>query len=101
MSSVLEKIQAIEKIGARDEIDQTLRKWIQIHLQKYEQQIENVQNELLPFEKQFGMSSAMGYEKYEAGTLGDDADVMDWMGVYDNFRLYQERIEMLRSVVEE
>ncbi len=43
----------------------------------------------------------MGYEKYEAGTLGDDADVMDWMGVYDNFRLYQVRIEMLRSVVEE
>lgn len=100
MSSILEKIQAIEKIGAGDQIDQTLQKWIQIHLQQFEQQIDDIKKELLPFEKQFDMSSAKGYEQYESGVLGDDADVMDWMGIYDNYRLCQERIEMLRSVVE-
>ncbi len=100
MSSVLEKIQAIESIGAGDQIDHTLRKWIQIHLQKYEQQIRDIQAELLPFEKQFGMSSELGYQQYETGVLGDGSDVMDWMGIYDNLMLYQERAEMLRSVVE-
>ena len=100
MSSVLEKIQAIEKIGASDQIDQTLQKWIHIHLQKYERQIEGIQKDLLPFEKQFGMSSEKGHVQYEAGLLGDDSDAMDWMGLYDNLLLFQERAKMLRSVID-
>jgi len=98
MSSLLEKIEAIEKIGAGEQVDQTLQKWIHLHLQKYEHQISEIQTELAPYEKQFGMPSEEGYKQYDAGNLGDNADVVEWMGLYDNVLLYQERIETLRAV---
>jgi hypothetical protein len=100
MSRLLEKVEAIEKIGAAELVDQTLDKWIYFQLQKYEQQIIEMQTELGAFEKQFGMTSAEGYRQYESGLLGDGADVMDWMGLYDNVLLCRERIETLQSVVE-
>ena len=32
-----------------------------------------------------------------AGELGDSADVMEWMGFYDDVLLYQERLATLRA----
>jgi hypothetical protein len=41
----------MEKVRAGALLDQTLQKLIYLHLQKYEQQLEEVQKELEPFEK--------------------------------------------------
>ncbi|MCZ6633270.1 MAG: hypothetical protein O7G87_07685 [bacterium] len=57
MSTLIEKIEAMEKIGAGDLADQALHKLIHLHLQKYEKQNEEIQKELKPFERQYGMSS--------------------------------------------
>ena len=100
MSSLIEKIEAIEKIGVGEQLNHTLRKWIHLQVQKYAKQMVEIQKELALFEKKFGMTSEDGRLQYEAGILGDDADVMEWMGLYDNMCLYQERQRTLRAVIE-
>ena len=46
--------------------------------------IEKLRKELLPFEKRFQMTSAEAWEKYNNGLLGDDIDIMEWMGLYES-----------------
>ena len=86
MSSLLEKVEAMEKVGAGDLADQALRKLIHLHLQKYEKQTEEMQRELKPFERQYGMSSEKCYRRFTAGELGDAADIVEWMGLYGNLQ---------------
>lgn len=39
-------------------------------------------NELSAYEERFAMSSAHFFEKYQAGEMGDDADVFEWQVLY-------------------
>lgn len=100
MSTLLEKVEAIEKAGAGELAEQALRKLMHLHLQKYEKELTAVRQELEPFEKQYDMSSEECHRQFIKGTLGDSAEVMEWMGLYDNALLYQERIETLRAAAE-
>ena len=101
MSTLIEKIEAMEKIGAADLADQALHKLIHLHLQKYEKQNEEIQKELKPFERQYGMSSEECHRQFTAGNLDDTADFMEWMGLYDDVLLYRDRMKALRSVIEQ
>jgi len=101
MRALQRKVEAMEKISAGALADQVLRKLIRLHLQKYEKQLAEVQRELEPFETQYGMSSEACYRRFVAGEMGDAADIMDWIGLYDNVLLYRERIETLRQAAEE
>jgi hypothetical protein len=100
MNTLQKRVEVIEKIGAGAWADQTLRKLIHLHLQKYERQLEEVQKELEPFERQYGLSSDECHRRFMAGELGDAPDIVEWMGLYDNALLYRERIETLRSAAE-
>lgn len=100
MSALQRKVEAMEKIGAGALADQALQKLIRLHVQKYEKQLEEVQRELEPFERQYGMSSEECHRRFMAGELGDAADIVEWMGLYDNVLLYRERIETLRAAAE-
>ena len=100
MSTLLEKVEAIEKAGAGELAEQALRKLMYLHVQKYERELEAVQKELEPFERQYGMSSEECRRQFAKGELGDSAEIMEWMGLYDNALLYQERIETLRAAAE-
>ena len=100
MSTLQQKVEAMEKVGAGDLADQALQKLIRLHMQKYERHVADVQRELVPFEQQYGMSSAEGHRRFLAGELGDSADVMEWMGLYDDVLLYQERLATLRAATE-
>src|SRR5215831_21164250 len=101
MYALQKKVEAMEKVGAGALADQALRKLIRLHLQKYEKQLAEVHRELEPFETQYGMSSEECYRRFVAGEMGDAADIMDWMGLYDNVLLYRERIATLREATEE
>jgi hypothetical protein len=46
------------------------------------------------------MSSAECYQRFMAGEMGDSADIMEWMGLYDDVLLYQERLATLRVATE-
>jgi hypothetical protein len=62
MSTLQQKIEAMEKIGAGAVADQALQKLIRLHMQKYEQHLAEVRRELEPFEAQYGMASAEGHD---------------------------------------
>ena len=100
MHALQKRIEAMEKVGAGALADQALRKLIRLHLQKYEKQLEEVRRELEPFERQYGMSSEECSRRFVAGELGDAADIVEWMGLYDNVLLYRERIATLREAAE-
>lgn len=100
MYALHKRIEAMEKVGAGALADQALQKLIRLHLQKYEQQLAEALREIEPFERQYGMSSETCYRRFVAGELGDAADIMEWMGLYDNVLLYRERIATLREAAE-
>jgi hypothetical protein len=100
MSTLQQKVEAMEKVGASDLAAQALQKLISLHVQKYERQLAEVHRELEPFEQQYGMSSAECHRRFIAGEMGDTADIMEWMGLYDDVLLYQERLATLRAVIE-
>ena len=87
MSTLQQKVAAMEKVGAHDVADQVLQKLIRLH----------VQRELAPFEQQYGLSSAECHRRFLAGEMGDSADIMEWMGLYDDALLYQDRLATLRA----
>ena len=100
MSTLQQKITAIEKVGAVAVADQALLKLIRLHVQKYEKHLADVQQELAPFEQQYGLSSAECHRRFLAGDMGDSADIMEWMGLYEDALLYYERLATLRAVTE-
>ena len=100
MSALQKRVEAMQNIGAGALADQALRKLIHLQLQKYEKQLEEVQRELEPFEKQYSMSSEECHRRFMAGELGDDAEIVEWMGLYDNALLYRGRIETLHAAAE-
>jgi hypothetical protein len=100
MNVLHERVEALEKVGAGALADQALLKLIRLQLQKYEKHLAEVQKELEPFEQQHGISSEECYQRLMAGKMGDAADIVEWMGLYDNVLLYRERIERLRAAAE-
>ena len=100
MTALQKRIAAIEKVGAEALADQTLRKLIHLQLQKYEKQLAEVQRELDPFERQYGLTSEEGHQRFLAGELGDSGDVMEWMGLYEDVVLYRERIATLQAAAD-
>ena len=100
MSLLHERVEALEKIGAGALAEQALLKLMRLHVQKYEKHLTEVQKELEPFEQQYGISSEECYRRFMAGEMGDAADIVEWMGLYDNVLLYQERLATLRAAVE-
>jgi hypothetical protein len=100
MSTLQQKIVAIEKVGAVAVADQAILKLIRLHMQKYEKHLADVQRELAPFEQQYGLSSAECHQRFLAGDMGDSADIMEWMGLYEDALLYYERLATLRAATE-
>jgi len=87
----------MEKVGAGPLADEALRKLIHLQLQKYEKQLEATLRNLEPLERQYGMSSEECHRRFVAGDLGDAADIMEWIGLYEDVLLYRERIDTLRA----
>ena len=100
MSTLQQKVEAMEKVGVGEAADEALHKLMRLHMQRYERQIAAVQRELAPFEQQYGLSSAECHRRFLAGDMGDSADIMEWMGLYEDVLLYQERLGTLRAATE-
>lgn len=100
MSTLQQKFEAIEKVGAGDVAERALQKLISLHAQKYERHLADVHRELEPFEKQYGMNSAEAHRRFMSGELGDSADIMEWMGLYDDVLLYEDRLATLQAAIE-
>ena len=100
MTALQKRVEAMEKVGAGPMADEALRKLIHLQLQKYEKQLQAALRELEPLERQRGMTSDECHRRFVAGELGDAADIMEWMGLYEDVLLYRERIVTLRAATD-
>lgn len=95
-----QKIAVLTQLGAERLVDDTISKLITLQMTRYQFAIQQIAQELQAFEKKFKMSSQECYQQFNNGMLGDDADVFEWVGLYENVLLYQKRLEMLESVTQ-
>lgn len=94
-----EKIDILLSFGASEELDTSLDKLITFQIAKYNNNINHIRYELERFETKYQMASEEFFSKFETGTLGDDADYFEWVGLYENVLLYKQRIKSLESAL--
>ncbi len=90
--------QILELTGILGEprIRSTFRKLAEIEAGRCLKKIEQIKRELMPFEKHLQMSSEDAWNLFISGKLGDDMDIMEWMGLCENlsdFQDYYNRIQ--------
>ena len=93
------QIDTLIQIGAGNLLEGTIRKLVHIQIARYQAAILRVKPDLEQFETQFNMSSEDCYQQFNAGELGDDGDVFEWVSLYENVLLYHKRIQMLGTAL--
>ena len=80
------------------ELDQILTKLLDVAKSQQKQTLERYERELQDFERRYGMMSATFYQRFSAGTLGDEMDFFEWAGVFELREYLQEKIQKLENV---
>jgi hypothetical protein len=76
----------------------TVQEAIEHERQLLKHSLDQVQEELAQFEKRFGESSAAFFARYEAGSLGEADDYVDWAGLYRIFQKLRKKLSELEQV---
>jgi len=92
------KIDALISMGAGDLVDNTLKKLINYQKAIYRDNIKLIGQDLERFEKIYNMPSESFFKKFEAGSMGDEADYFEWSSMYENMLLFHKRIAELDSL---
>jgi hypothetical protein len=105
VAAPLGRLRALERLyaqGYTDEVvDLTGRKPVEHQIQKDEAQLADLGEELARFEQRYGMSSADFFARYQAGQMGDDADVFEWNALYKMHTRLADAVNSLRSQLRE
>jgi len=56
-----------------------------------------LQAQLSEFERQYNLSSAAFYQRFEQGDMGDDADFVEWSATYEMVENVNTRLAILRN----
>lgn len=100
-TATLQRLRALEHLyeqGYQDQvIDLTVHKLLEQQVQKEEAQLAELASELNAYEERFTMSSAHFLEKYQAGEMGDDADVFEWQVLYKMYQRLHNEINFLKA----
>jgi hypothetical protein len=79
-------------------VQDTLKKLAIIELERYSLKMKKLRAELAHFEKGFQKSSEATWEEFKSGKLGDDADLMEWMMLFENYQELKKRYEKIKGV---
>ena len=93
------KIDILLSFGADKELDTSLTKLVHFQIAKYRSNIEQIHFELSRFEDKYQMSSKDFYQRFESGKMGDEGDYFEWVGLYENVLLYNDRIRSLEAAL--
>ncbi len=100
-TTTLERLRALERLyaeGYRDDVvDLAVRKLVAYQVEKDAAQVETLRAELAQYEQRYGMDSAHFYGRYEAGEMGDDADVFEWAALYQMHARLSDAVQVLRA----
>jgi hypothetical protein len=100
-SNIITKLKILETLYLRGEaneaIEQTLDKIIKQELAICQQKNAELEADIRKFEQEYQMSSAEFYQRFHAGELGDDIDLVEWNAFYQMWQKLQEQIKLLQS----
>lgn len=103
-SATLRRLRTLERLyeqGYQNAVvDLTMRKLLERQVQEDSEQLDELRAELAGFEAQFGISSAEFYAKYQAGDMGDSADVFEWQALYQMADRLATDVELLSREIE-
>ena len=97
----LTKIESLAKLyqmGYRSNIvDATIEKLVAMEQAGLETEAESLAAHLRAFEQRYQLSAAEFHRRFQAGELGDEADMFEWSAFYQMWLSVRERLETLRS----
>ena len=105
VATTLGRLRALESLyaqGYADEVvDLTVHKLLEHQVRKDEAQLAQLRTDLTRFEQRYAMSSADFFRRYQAGQMGDDADVFEWNALYKMYTRLADAVEVLRRQLRE
>ena len=94
--STTQKLEVLKEVSEEEVIlDRVLGKPLEGVLSEYHHRREQYEKALKAFEERYNMPSAVFYERFEAGELGDAMDFFEWAGL---FELYQEILAKIQRL---
>ena len=105
VATTLGRLRVLERLyaqGYTDEVvDLTVRKLLEHQVQKDEAQLAGLREDLARFEQRYAITSADFFARYQAGQMGDDADVFEWNVLYRLHARLADAAKSLRSQLRE
>jgi hypothetical protein len=105
VATTLGRLRVLERLyaqGYTDEVvDLTVRKLLEHQVQKDETQLAGLREDLARFEQRYAMTSTDFFARYQAGQMGDDADVFEWNSLYKMHARLADAVKSLRSQLRE
>ncbi len=77
-------------------IDRSLTKIIELEKANTIKQASELQSKLQAYELQYQMPSEIFYQRFSAGSLGDEMDYFEWDVIYELWQSVQERLQVLQ-----
>ncbi|HEY9849210.1 MAG TPA: hypothetical protein V6D28_07110 [Leptolyngbyaceae cyanobacterium] len=65
------------------QLNQIVDKLLDIALSQHRQKLEKYEHDMNEFEQRYGIESAIFYQRFQAGQLGDDIDFFEWSALYE------------------
>ena len=97
----LDRIRNLEQLyrsGYRSAtVDATIDKLLSVEVAKARQEADSLRSRLAELETEYGMSSADFLRRFQAGELGDSADMFEWSAYYQMWLSAQERVRLLEA----
>ena len=86
MKQTLLRVRSLEKFiqkhGEDAFISQTISKMLAYKVQKYKEQIKRLDKVLRKFERTYEKESAVFFQEFVEGSLGDEMDFVEWSSLY-------------------
>lgn len=86
-----------EKGQVSDLTIQTLHKLLDMEISQARIDLDATEKDLAEFEKQYGMSTADFFQKYQSGQTDDRMDYVEWSSLAQMAERIRERLEFLTS----
>lgn len=100
MTVVLDKLQVLkEAYPSEAELDRVLDKLLDNALWQYRIRLQRYEQDLRQFEIKYDMGSAIAYQRFEAGEMGDAMDFFEWAGMVELRQDLLEKIARLELVL--
>ncbi len=92
----LQRLAQLYQQGQASELmDRTLDKLLTYEVEVSQAQFRQLQRDLAAFEKQYGLSSAEFYRRFQAGQTDDRMDYVEWASLVQMANNLRERLHVL------